>query len=209
MPPAGTLQPPPIACRGKYDDKAQTRTLPAPPLHTRQHSYGGFPRASVPSQSGVQRETALMSNEHQRWMDQAVDEARAALLHDDVPVGAVVIHNGDIIAARHNERELTGDPVAHAEVLALRDAAARLGTWRLDECTLYVTLEPCAMCAGAMVNARLGSVVFGATDPKAGAVVSHFGLLQGTPLNHAVPTTPGVSAEECGELLRTFFRSRR
>ena len=117
-----------------------------------------------------------MPDEHQRWMNRALDEARAALAHDDVPVGAVVLHDGVVIAARHNERELTGDPVAHAEVLALRDAAARLGTWRLDECTLYVTLEPCAMCAGAMVNARLGAVVFGATDPKAGADTSHFGL---------------------------------
>ncbi len=150
-----------------------------------------------------------MSNAHQQWMDQAVDEARAALLHDDVPVGAVVIHNGVIIAARHNERELTGDPVAHAEVLALRDAAARLGTWRLDDCTMFVTLEPCAMCAGAMVNARLGAVVFGATDPKAGAVTSHFGLLNGAPLNHAVAITPDVSAKECGDLLRAFFRARR
>jgi tRNA(adenine34) deaminase len=150
-----------------------------------------------------------MPDEHQRWMDRALDEARAALAHDDVPVGAVVLHDGVVIAARHNERELTGDPVAHAEVLALRDAAARLGTWRLDECTLYVTLEPCAMCAGAMVNARLGSVVFGATDPKAGAVVSHFGLLNGAPLNHAVAITPDVSGEECGDLLRSFFRARR
>ena len=116
---------------------------------------------------------------------------------------------GAVIAARHNERELTGDPVAHAEVLALRDAAARLGTWRLDECTLYVTLEPCAMCAGAMVNARLGSVVFGASDPKAGAVVSHFGLLNGAPLNHAVSITADVGAEACGDLLRGFFRARR
>ena len=150
-----------------------------------------------------------MPGEHQRWMDRALDEARAALAHDDVPVGAVVLHDGVVIAARHNERELTGDPGAHAAVLALRDAAARLGTWRLDECTLYVTLEPCAMCAGAMVNARLGSVVFGATDPKAGAVTSHFGLLDGAPLNHAVTITPDVSAEECGDLLRAFFRARR
>ena len=142
-------------------------------------------------------------------MGLALDEARLAPGHGDVPVGAIVVCDGQVIASRHNERELCGDPVAHAEVLALRDAAARLGTWRLDECTLYVTLEPCAMCAGAMVNARLGSVVFGATDPKAGAVTSHFGLLNGAPLNHAVAITPGVSAEECGDLLRAFFRARR
>ncbi len=150
-----------------------------------------------------------MADEHHRWMGSALDEARAALDHGDVPVGAVVVRDGAVIAARHNERELSGDPVAHAEVLALRDAAAHIGNWRLDDCTMYVTLEPCAMCAGAMVNARLGSVVFGATDPKAGAVVSHFGLLAGAPLNHAVATTVDVRADECGDLLRDFFRARR
>ena len=106
-------------------------------------------------------------------------EARAAIDHDDVPVGAVVVRDGETIAARHNERERLGDPVAHAEVLALRDAAERLGRWRLDDCTLYVTLEPCAMCAGAMVNARLGRLVYAAVDPKAGAVDSHYQLLRG------------------------------
>ncbi len=146
---------------------------------------------------------------HEAWMLLALDEARAALAHDDVPVGAVVVHDGTIIAARHNERELTGDPVAHAEVLALRDAAAHIGNWRLDECTVVVTLEPCAMCAGAMVNARVGSLVFGAADPKAGAVNSHFHLLDGAPLNHRVPTVDGVLADACGEILRDFFRARR
>jgi len=150
-----------------------------------------------------------MEDAHDDWMGAALDEARAALAHDDVPVGAVIVRDGEIIAARHNERELVGDPVAHAEVLALRDAAAATGNWRLDDCTLYVTLEPCAMCAGAMVNARLGSVVFGAPDPKAGAVVSHFGLLDGAPLNHAVATTSDVRSAECGQLLREFFRARR
>jgi tRNA(adenine34) deaminase len=152
---------------------------------------------------------ASMDDLHDEWMQLALDEARAAVEHGDVPVGAVVIHDGVVIARRHNERELTGDPVAHAEVLALRDAAAHLGNWRLDECTLVVTLEPCAMCAGAMVNARLGSVVFGATDPKAGAVVSHFGLLNGPPLNHAVEVVRDVRDHECGDLLRAFFRARR
>jgi len=139
----------------------------------------------------------------------ALDEARAALAHHDVPVGAVVVHRGEVIAARHNERELTNDPVAHAEVLALRDAAQHLGQWRLDECTLYVTLEPCAMCAGAAVNARLGRLVYGTDDPKAGAVTSHFGLLDGDVLNHRVDVTGGVDADEAAELLRTFFRERR
>jgi tRNA(adenine34) deaminase len=139
----------------------------------------------------------------------ALDEARAAIAHDDVPVGAVVVRAGHIIAARHNERELTGDPTAHAEVLALRDAAAHVGHWRLDDCTLVVTLEPCAMCAGAMVNARLGHLVYGAHDPKAGAAGSCFDLVDSPMLNHRVPRTVGVLADECGELLRGFFRERR
>jgi tRNA(adenine34) deaminase len=142
-------------------------------------------------------------------MVQALAEARSALEHHDVPVGAVVVYRGEVIAARHNERELTHDPVAHAEVLAMRDAAQRLGQWRLDECTLFVTLEPCAMCAGAMVNARLGRLVYGAHDPKAGAVASHFGLLDSEVLNHRVEVTSGVGAAESAELLRSFFRDRR
>ena len=139
----------------------------------------------------------------------ALTEAAAALEHHDVPVGAVVVHRGQPIAARHNERELTHDPSAHAEILAMRDAARVLGQWRLDECTLYVTLEPCAMCAGAAVNARLGRLVYGAHDPKAGAVTSHFGLLDSDVLNHRVQVTGGVRAVEAAELLRSFFRDRR
>jgi tRNA(adenine34) deaminase len=142
-------------------------------------------------------------------MSLALDEARAALDHDDVPVGAVIVYQGEVIASRHNERELTRDPVAHAEILAMRDAAAALGQWRLDECTMYVTLEPCAMCAGAAVNARLGRLVYGAHDPKAGAVTSHFGLLDGQVLNHRVDVIGGVEAETSAELLRAFFRERR
>ena len=142
-------------------------------------------------------------------MAQALPEARAALEHGDVPVGAVVVHDGRVIAARHNERELTNDPSAHAEILAMRDAARALGQWRLDECTLYVTLEPCAMCAGAAVNARLGRLVYGAHDPKAGAVTSHFGLLDSDVLNHRVEFTSDVGAQESAELLRSVFRERR
>ena len=142
-------------------------------------------------------------------MQAALAEARAALEHDDVPVGAVVVHRGEVIAARHNERELQNDPVAHAEVLALRDASGRLGQWRLDECTMYVTLEPCPMCAGAMVNARLGHLVYGAADPKAGAVRSVYELLDGDRLNHRVECSSGMLADEAGELLRAFFRARR
>ena len=142
-------------------------------------------------------------------MRAALDEARAAPDHHDVPVGAVVLRAGEIIAARHNERELTGDPTAHAEVLALRDAAASVGHWRLDDCTLVVTLEPCAMCAGAMVNARLGQLVFGAVDPKAGAAGSRFDLVDSALLNHRVPRVTGVLAAECGEILTDFFAARR
>jgi len=142
-------------------------------------------------------------------MHAALAQARAALDHDDVPVGAVVVRGGEIIAARHNERELTGDPTAHAEVLALRDASAKIGHWRLDDCTLIVTLEPCAMCAGAMVNSRLGHLVYGATDPKAGAAGSRFDLVDTDVLNHRVPRTTGVLANECGTLLVEFFTARR
>jgi tRNA(adenine34) deaminase len=146
---------------------------------------------------------------HESAMRAALGEAQAALSHDDVPVGAVVVHDGHIVAARHNERELTGDPTAHAEVLALRDAAAHIGHWRLDDCTLVVTLEPCVMCAGAMVNGRLGHLVYGATDPKAGAAGSRFDLVASPLLNHRVSRTTGVLAEECGALLTEFFRARR
>ena len=126
-----------------------------------------------------------------------------------MPVGAVVLHQGEVIAARHNERELNNDPIAHAEVLALQDAAAHLGQWRLDECTMYVTLEPCAMCAGAAVNARLGRIVFGADDPKAGSVISQYQLLVGDRLNHRVEVSSGIGAELSAEMLRSFFRKRR
>ena len=142
-------------------------------------------------------------------MGLAIVEARRALDHDDVPIGAVVLHDGAVIAARHNERELTGDPTAHAEVLALRDAAARVGHWRLDDCTLVVTLEPCVMCAGAIVNARVGRLVYGAPDPKAGAVGSLYDVPADARLNHRPAVARGIRAVECGHLLRTFFAARR
>jgi tRNA(adenine34) deaminase len=142
-------------------------------------------------------------------MELALAEARAAERHGDVPVGAVVVCDGVAIAHRHNERELTGDPTAHAEVLALRDAAAHLGQWRLHECTLYVTLEPCAMCAGAIVNARVARVVYGATDPKAGAVRSLYELADDRRLNHRAAVVPGVLADESSALLKAFFAARR
>jgi len=142
-------------------------------------------------------------------MRHALATARAAEEHGDVPIGAVVVRNGVVIAARHNERELTGDPTAHAEVLAIRDAAAAVGHWRLLDCTLYVTLEPCVMCAGALVNARIARVVFGASDPKAGAVQSLYRICTDERLNHRPPVTSGVLADEAAQLLREFFGSRR
>jgi len=139
----------------------------------------------------------------------ALNEAAAAEAHGDVPVGAVVVRDGQVIAARHNERELTGDPTAHAEVLALRDAAAVVGHWRLLDCTLYVTLEPCAMCAGAIVSARVDRVVYGATDPKAGAVRSLFHIADDDRLNHRAAVESGVLGDESSQRLKAFFAARR
>jgi tRNA(adenine34) deaminase len=142
-------------------------------------------------------------------MDSALAQARAALAHGDVPVGAVVVRGGEVIAARHNERELTGDPTAHAEVLALRDAAAVLGRWRLDDCTLVVTLEPCGMCAGAVLNARVARVVYGAADLKAGFMASLYNVAADPRLNHNPQVVWGVDADACQELLTSFFVQRR
>jgi len=139
----------------------------------------------------------------------AIAEAERALGHGDVPVGAVAVRRGSVVAARHNERELTRDPTAHAEVLLLRDAAAAVGGWRLHEVTVFVTLEPCPMCAGALVAARVGRLVFGAVDPKAGAAGSLYNLCTDPRLNHEVPVTQGVLAEECSALLNSFFSDRR
>lgn len=171
-------------------------------------SATGRPNVSAEFESCC-KTSAMSPTPNERWMQSAIAEARSAVAHDDVPVGAVVVRHGEIIAARHNERELTGDPTAHAEVLALRDAAAAVGHWRLDDCTLVVTLEPCPMCAGAIVNARLGALVYGAADPKAGAAGSCFDLVDHPALNHRVPRTTGVLADECGRLLIDFFAARR
>ena len=143
------------------------------------------------------------------FMSLALDEARAAELHHDVPIGAVVVRDGVVIARRHNERELTGDPTAHAEVLALRDAATVVGHWRLLDCTLYVTLEPCVMCAGALLNARIGRLVFGAADLKAGATSSLYNVCADPRLNHNPPFRHGVLAAQCSALLSEFFAERR
>lgn len=148
-----------------------------------------------------------------RWlpaMSGALAEARLAPSHGDVPVGAVVLDvDGRELARAHNERELTDDPSAHAELLALRRAAASLGTWRLDGCTLVVTLEPCTMCAGALVLARIERLVFGAYDPKAGAVASLWDVVRDPRLNHRVDVVGGIAEAECGQLLREFFATQR
>ena len=142
-------------------------------------------------------------------MSLALDEARAAARAGEVPVGAVVVVDGRVIARAHNRRETDKDPTAHAEILALREAARVLGDWHLETATLYVTLEPCFMCAGALVNARLGSLVFGALDPKAGAVGSLADVPSDARLNHRLPVRSGVLAPASAALLQAFFRARR
>ncbi len=142
-------------------------------------------------------------------MARALREAEAAAAEGEVPVGAVLFAGGEIVGAAHNQRETLQDPTAHAEILAITQAAAALGTWRLTGTTLYVTLEPCAMCAGAMVLARIDRLVFRAWDPKAGACGSVRDVLGTSALNHRIEVTAGVLAEPCGEILRTFFRDRR
>jgi tRNA(adenine34) deaminase len=139
----------------------------------------------------------------------ALREASRALDHDDIPVGAIVVKDGEVIGAGHNERELREDPTAHAEIIALRAAAQALGSWRVLDSVLYVTLEPCAMCAGAVVLARVPRVVFGTTDPKAGASGSVLDILSEPRLNHRPAVQSGLLAQECADMLRAFFASRR
>jgi tRNA(adenine34) deaminase len=142
-------------------------------------------------------------------MELALAEARSAGLHGDVPIGAVILHRGEVIATAGNRREADRDPTAHAEILAIRQAAAVLGGWRLPDTTLFVTLEPCSMCAGAIVLARIPRVVFGALDPKAGAAGSVLDILGESALNHRPAVTGGVLAAQCGALLSDFFAERR
>ncbi len=143
------------------------------------------------------------------FMRLALREAELALEHDDVPIGAVIVRDGEVIGTSHNEREVRQDPTAHAEVLALREAARHDGSWRILDAVLYVTLEPCAMCAGALVLARMPRVVFGARDPKAGACGSVLDVLGEPRLNHRPVVAGGLLAEECGALLSAFFAARR
>ena len=139
----------------------------------------------------------------------AIREAERALEHDDVPIGAVVVQEGEVLGLGHNERELRSDPTAHAEMIALREAARRLGTWRVLDAAIYITLEPCAMCAGAIVLARVPRVVYGASDPKAGAAGSVLDVLDVPQLNHRPEVQGGLLEEECADLLRAFFAPRR
>ncbi len=151
----------------------------------------------------------MLHGDDERWMRRALALARQAAEAGDVPVGAVVVAGGREVASAFNRREVSRDPTAHAEIQALRHAAQALGRWRLTDCTLYVTLEPCVMCAGALVLARVGRLVFGAADPKAGAVDALYAVLDDPRLNHRVPWTAGVLGAECGGVLRAFFEARR
>ncbi len=153
--------------------------------------------------------SGISPDDHTRWMDVALAEAALAPAHGDVPVGALVVRDGVELGRGRNRREVDGDPTAHAEVVAIRAAAAALGTWRLDGCALVVTLEPCTMCAGSLVQARVATLVYGADDPKAGAVVSLFDAVRDPRLPHTTEVVRGVGAEASSELLRAFFADRR
>jgi len=146
---------------------------------------------------------------HQMYMQMALQQAEQAARSDEVPVGAVIVREGSIIAAAHNQREMLRDPTAHAEMIAITQAAEAVGGWRLEDCILYVTLEPCPMCAGAILQARIPVVVYGALDPKAGAVNSLYQMLGDTRLNHRCEVVSGVLQDRCGQILTEFFRQRR
>jgi tRNA(adenine34) deaminase len=146
---------------------------------------------------------------HEHFMQLALSEAEQAFREEEAPIGAVIVHEGRVIASAHNEREQLHDPTAHAEMIAITQAAESLRSWRLEGCTLYVTLEPCPMCAGAILQARIPLLVYGATDPKAGAVHSLFHLLDDARLNHRCEVVPQVLAEPCGQILTRFFQEQR
>jgi tRNA(adenine34) deaminase len=165
----------------------------------------GLRRRTVPDEPEIASATVDLH----KAMGIAMDEASAALRHDDVPVGAVLLRDGQVVAQRHNERELSDDPTAHAEILALRDAAQAAGSWHLEGLTLVVTLEPCLMCAGALTAARIDRVVFGTADPKAGACGSLYNFGADPRLNHQVEVVSGLRADECARQLTEFFAARR
>ncbi len=150
-----------------------------------------------------------MPHTDEHWMQIALEQAQLAAAAGEVPVGAVLVKDDEIVATGFNQPISSCDPTAHAEVVALRGAAQALSNYRIPDCTLYVTIEPCAMCAGAMVHARVKRLVFGAPEPRAGAVISSLRLLEGAQLNHRVAVTGGVLAEQCAEVMQTFFRQRR
>ena len=158
---------------------------------------------------GTNTTSGDVDDQMHNWMDLALAEATTGADRGEVPIGAVVVVDGKVVAQRHNEREATGDPTAHAEVLALRDAAAAVGSWRLSEATLVVTLEPCPMCAGAAWASRVGHVIWGAPNDDAGAMGSLYNLAADPRLNYEYPVTTGVLARECGKLLVDFFANRR
>ena len=143
------------------------------------------------------------------FMDLALEQARSALEHEDVPIGALIVRGGSVLAAARNKRELRKDPTAHAEILALRAATEGTGSWRLDDATMFVTLEPCPMCAGALVLARVKRLVYGTADPRAGAALSLYNIVQDPRLNHQIEVATGVRGDACAELLRSFFEARR
>ena len=146
---------------------------------------------------------------HHRFMRLAIQQAQIAFEQDEVPVGAVIVHDGQVVGEGYNQRETLQDPTAHAEMIAITQAASAIGSWRLLNCTLYVTLEPCPMCAGAIVQARIPTVVYGTLDPKAGACESLYRITQDPRLNHQVQTLSGVMMEDCRDLLQQFFRQQR
>lgn len=153
--------------------------------------------------------SALIPNDDERYMRAAIQAAMIAEENGDVPIGAVIVHESRIIARAYNQREQLNDPTAHAEIIALTQAAAELESWRLHGCTLYVTLEPCPMCAGALVLGRLDRLVYGCSDPKAGACESLYQIVQDSRLNHRLEMTTGVLQDECSHLLSSFFQQRR
>src|SRR5690625_5062364 len=167
-------------------------------------------RAVVPHGGSAGRTGGLLTSpSDEQWMQLALKEAQLAASFGEVPVGAVVVRNGVVIGRGHNRREQDNDPTAHAEVIAIRQAAEALGAWRLTGCTLYVTIEPCPMCAGALVLARLDRLVYGAADPKTGATGSLWNIVQDERLNHRLDVTAGVLESECRDVIRSFFRQRR
>ncbi len=149
------------------------------------------------------------ARKHEHYMQLAIEQARQAEAAGDVPVGAVIVRDGQLVAAAHNQREQLGDPTAHAEMIAITQAAEAVGSWRLTGCTLYVTLEPCPMCAGAILQARLPQLIYGAADPKAGAVETLYRLLADPRMNHQTEVLAGLLGSECGKLLSDFFAEQR